>query len=99
ARLHERLMLGEERALRLAPARAGESRVKRLERCALDRPHRWIVEEPPRGGGGNGGPQRVERGLERLVSRKVGVENVDEDRIEEPAVGRVVWTCSLTVVR
>ena len=92
-------MLGEQRMPRPAHAGAGEGRVERFERGALDRPDRGIVDEPRRRGRGDGGPQRAERGLERLVARQVGIENVDEDRIEEAAVGRMIGARPLPVVR
>ena len=82
----------------LPAATRGESGVQRLERGALDPPDRRIVDQPGGRGRRRGRGQRRERGLGGCVARQVGGEHVDQDRVEEAPVRRVVGARPLAVV-
>ena len=93
----EGAVLGDELVVRPRRGDAGEGAVQRCERRPLDPPDLGVVDEPRRRGDRRDGAERRKRRFGGRVARQAGVESVDQNRVEEPPVGRVVGARPLAV--
>ena len=100
ARSRKRMVTGDERIGGPRLAQAGERRASRFERRALGAPHLDVLDISGCRSGGESRRQRLQRGAQRLVPRQARiVERVDEDRIDEAAIGGVIGARPLPIAR
>ena len=91
ARSCERMVVGDERIAGPRRAQAGEGRARASSAARLARHTSSYSTCPVAEAAANAGAKRRKRGGQRLVARQARVvERVDEDRIEETAIRRVV---------
>ena len=94
----EARVVGEKRIVRTIRARPLEGGKARLERGALDRPHRVVIDRRAARRGADRVGLRGERRLECVVARQAAiVENVDMDGIEKAPVGGMVGAASRAI--
>ena len=94
------MVVGDQRIARPRGAGAGECGAPGFERRALGAPDGLVLDSFGHGRGRERGRQARERGVDRLVARQAGaVERVDENWIEEAAIGRVIGARAIAVAR
>ena len=100
ARSREGMVVGDQRIARAGGAGAGEGRAPGLKRCALGPPHGLVLYGFGRSRRRKRRRQAQERGVDRAVARQAAaVERVDENRIEEAAIGGKVGARAIAVAR